>query len=118
MKTELQHTIEIIHKITGNRAKLFRPPYGVTNPAVAKVIQSMNCHSIGWSLKSKDTSAMEAEKLLIQLKKKVKPGDIVLFHDNRPVLVKVLKEFIEYLKQSDYNIQRLDNLLKIEAYEK
>jgi peptidoglycan/xylan/chitin deacetylase (PgdA/CDA1 family) len=52
------------------------------------------------------------------LKKKVKPGDIVLFHDNRPVLVKVLKEFIEYLKQSDYNIQRLDNLLKIEAYEK
>jgi peptidoglycan/xylan/chitin deacetylase (PgdA/CDA1 family) len=117
MKIELQHTIEIIRKISDKRMKFFRPPYGVTNPEVAKAVHVMNCYSIGWSLKSKDTSALNSMEILNRLKRYVKRGDIILFHDNRPVAVKILKEFIEYLEQNDFNIRRLDSLLKIEAYE-
>jgi peptidoglycan/xylan/chitin deacetylase (PgdA/CDA1 family) len=117
MKIELQHTAEIIRKITGKKIKLFRPPYGVTNPQVSRAVHAMDLYSIGWSLKSKDTGVLNVTEILNRLKKYVKPGDVILFHDNRPAVLKILKEFIEYLEQHDFNIKRLDSLLKIKAYE-
>ena len=86
MKTELELTEEIVMKITGKKMKLFRPPYGVTNPMLARVVRKLGYHVVGWSLKSNDTVTSESQVLLERLQKKVKSGDLLLFHDTKPIL--------------------------------
>jgi peptidoglycan-N-acetylglucosamine deacetylase len=117
MKEELGLTRDMILQVTGRRTKLFRPPYGVTNPALAKAVRSLGLISIGWSLKSRDTVIDEWDILLSRLKKKVKPGDVILFHDTREIVPGVLSRFIQYLREEGFEIIRPDRLLKIEAYE-
>ncbi len=104
MKIELKQTEEIVMKITGKKMKLFRPPYGVTNPVLARVIRKLGYQVIGWSLKSKDTVTGDSQVLLDRLKKKVKSGDLILFHDTKPVLSQssaFLYYFSEIRKISD-----------------
>ncbi len=72
MKIELEHTEEMVMKITGKKMKLFRPPYGVTNPVLARVIRKLGYHVIGWSLKSKDTVTGDSQVLLERLTEKSK----------------------------------------------
>ena len=117
MKTELELTEEKIMKITGKRMKLFRPPYGVTNPVLARVVRKLGYFVIGWSLKSKDTVTGNSQVLIERLQKKVKGGDLILFHDTKPILSGVLPNFITFLKSEKYQIVRPDQLLNLEAYE-
>jgi peptidoglycan-N-acetylglucosamine deacetylase len=117
MKNELKQTADIVQELTGKRTKLFRPPYGVTNPALARAIRSMNFHCIGWSLKSKDTVITDENVLLDRLNKRIKSGDVILFHDTQPVLLEMLPKFIACLKEAKFQIVRTDQLLNIEAYE-
>jgi peptidoglycan/xylan/chitin deacetylase (PgdA/CDA1 family) len=117
MKMELEQTEKRVLEITGKKMKLFRPPYGVTNPPLARVIKKLGYHVIGWSLKSRDTIADDSQVLLARLQKKVKNGDLILFHDTRSILSAVLPSFISFLKSEKYRIVRPDQLLNLEAYE-
>jgi peptidoglycan/xylan/chitin deacetylase (PgdA/CDA1 family) len=116
MKIELEQTEEMIIQITGKKMKFFRPPYGVTNPVLARVIRKLGYHVIGWSLKSRDTVTRDSQVLLDRLMKNVKSGDLLLFHDTKPISTEVLLPFITYLKSEKYKIVRPDQLLKLEAY--
>jgi peptidoglycan/xylan/chitin deacetylase (PgdA/CDA1 family) len=117
IKIELEQTDKIIKQITGKKMKLFRPPYGVTNPVLARVIRKLDYQVIGWSLKSKDTVTGDSQLLLERLQKKVKSGDLILFHDTKPILSGVLPSFITFLKSEKYQIVRPDQLLNLKAYE-
>jgi len=118
MVEDLQHTNNVIFQTIHKRMNMFRPPYGVTNPAVARTVKRLKLYSIGWSLKSGDTVNSNREDVLKRLNNKVRPGDLVLMHDNRQVVPEVLGAFIENLKQQQYCIVRPDKLLNLEAYEK
>lgn len=72
----------------------FRPPVGYTNPRIARAIKKFNKKAIGWSLRSFDSVFKEEQKLLQRVSSKVKPGDIVLFHDNLPHTAAILEQFI------------------------
>jgi peptidoglycan-N-acetylglucosamine deacetylase len=117
MKDELNKTEEIIENSISKKVKLFRPPYGVTNPSLRKAILKMNYTSVGWSLKSRDTVIKNGNKIEKRLQRKLKPGSVVLFHDTSQEIVDVLKYFINYALQSNYRIIRLDELLNIKPYE-
>ncbi len=117
MTEELKRTEEIIENNIFKKVKLFRPPYGVTNPALRKAVSKMNYTSVGWSLKSRDTVIKNRQKMEKRLRHKIRPGSVVLFHDTSPEIVEVLKFFIDYVRQCNYKIIRLDELLNIHAYE-
>jgi peptidoglycan-N-acetylglucosamine deacetylase len=117
MKKELAKTDQVVYQITGRKMKLFRPPYGVTNPLVSRTIREMSYHCIGWSLRSNDTTIRDGDIILDRLKAKVKTGDIVLFHDNRKVLPGVLDTFIRCMKEKQFIIERLDKFANIHAYD-
>lgn len=78
---ELQQTNAILEQnnVTTN---LFRPPLGITNPAIAKAVKQLNLTTIGWSIRSFDTRKYETrEKVLSRVKRQINGGDIVLLHD-------------------------------------
>ncbi len=107
MQEEIEHTNQIIEAITGNATNLFRPPYGVTNPNLAKAIHNSNMRSIGWSLRSKDTVAKSEVKLLRKILRKVKPGDIILLHDRCSITAVILPELITTLKKRGFEFATL-----------
>lgn len=114
---ELQQTEDSIFKITGKRVRMFRPPYGVTNPRISKAVDKMNYITIGWSLRSYDTTKKDKDAILNKMKKKLKNGDIILFHDTSNDIIYLVNSFIDFLLQNNYKILRLDKLINQKPYE-
>ncbi len=110
MTEELIKTEDIIFQTIGKKVTYFRPPYGVTNPALKKAVNKMNYTVIGWSLRSFDTKYKDPAKILSRVTKKLKSGDIILFHDINPEIINVLRSFIKYALSNNYKFVRLDKL--------
>ncbi len=89
---ELEKTNKLIKEITGKDCTIFRPPYGVTNPNIAKAVKKLNMQVSGWNIRSLDT-VKNKKQVLIRLQK-AKPGDIILFHDTKIITPEILDDFL------------------------
>lgn len=116
-KNELNQTAESVFNLTGKRMKLFRPPYGVTTPNLAKASNSLNYRIIGWSIRSLDTTADSAQTISRRVQSQIKPGAIILFHDTSNKTVQILKQTLHFAQENGYKIVSLERLLALEAYE-
>ncbi len=112
LKSDIEHCSQVIQEITGVTPVYFRPPFGVTNPRYASVLKQLALTSVGWSLRSFDTSAKNEQNLLHRITSQLKPGSIVLLHDTKGVTVEILPALINYCKQNNLNIVPLPDLLK------
>jgi peptidoglycan-N-acetylglucosamine deacetylase len=116
LRIDIQKNQDLIFDVIGKKVKLFRPPFGVTNPPIAKALKNFNFHIIGWSLRSFDT-IHEPERVIKKVTNNVKAGDIILLHDNRFNTIDVLRSVLEFLHSNNFGMVRVDELLNIEAYE-
>jgi peptidoglycan-N-acetylglucosamine deacetylase len=117
MLKDLQKTHQLVFDSTGKKMRFFRPPYGVTNPAVKKSLKKMNYLAIGWNVRSFDTSTKHAEKIYNRVTKNLKAGDIVLFHDNHKNIQTVLEKFLHFAKENKFQLVTIDNLIQKDAYQ-
>ncbi len=113
---ELQRANSEIQKVIGKTPAFFRPPYGVTTPALARAAKKLNFNVIGWNIRSLDTSIKDRQKVLSRIKKRLQPGSILLMHDTIAGTELVLKEVFLYLKEQNYKIIALDQLIHEKAY--
>ena len=116
MTHELNQTRNTIYHAIGRMSNLFRPPFGVTNPLLKIALHNTNLISIGWSVRSLDTNR-SPKSVIARLKRKTRPGTIVLFHDTKEKIIPILKEFIPWLKNNGFSVVSLEELLQIDAYE-
>lgn len=116
MYEDLQMMNNVMEKTIGKKPKLFRPPYGVTNPNLKKAIQQGRYIAIGWNIRSMDTVVKDARKLLAKVTASLKPGAVVLFHDTSKTTLDMLSAFIRQAREMGYEIVRLDKLLNLEPY--
>lgn len=116
MKQDLKKADEAITAATGLRPRLFRPPYGVTNPMLAYAVESRNYISVGWSIRSLDTVIKDEDELFARVTKNIRAGDIFLFHDTCAATVNILPALIKKLQREGFAIKRIDELLNIPAY--
>ncbi|MBA3704719.1 MAG: polysaccharide deacetylase family protein [Bacteroidetes bacterium] len=115
---ELDITSDAVYNITGKRIKLFRPPYGVTTPNIAKAVKELNYYTIGWNIRSMDTTRDSTEVISKRVKNQVKPGAIILFHDTSEKTVEVLKQTLNFAKENGFKIVSIEELLGISVYQK
>ncbi|WP_341835080.1 polysaccharide deacetylase family protein [Chitinophaga pollutisoli] len=116
MRDDLVKANAVIQSAIGHQPKLFRPPYGVTNPMLARAIRKCRFIAVGWSIRSFDTVIKDEDKLFERVTKKIEAGDVFLFHDTAAATVKILPALIKQLKRDGFAIKRLDELLNIPAY--
>lgn len=116
MLADLKQMDAETERVTGLKPKLFRPPYGVTNPNVKKAIINGGYTPVGWSVRSMDTVIKDERKLLNRINNGIKPGAVFLFHDTSKTTLNILPEFIQEVKKRGYNIVPLDKLLNLQAY--
>ena len=116
MLADLQLMDATVKRVIGLQPKLFRPPYGVTNPTVSRAIIQGGYTPVGWSVRSMDTIVKDEEKLLDKMVGKLKPGAVFLFHDTSKATLQILPAFIKQAKENDYQIVRLDKMLNLQPY--
>ena len=116
MLADMRMMDQAMNSVIGKTPKLFRPPYGVTNPNLKKAIIQGNYIPVGWSMRSMDTVIKDEKKLLNKVISKIKPGAVFLFHDTSNTTVAVLPAIIKHIQANGYEIIRLDKMLNLQAY--
>lgn len=116
IKQDLEMADNEINRAAGVIPKLFRPPYGVTNPIISKVVIYKKYSVIGWNARSFDTAIKDERNLLNKVKKKLRPGAIFLFHDTSKSTLNILSKFIEEVEAKKFKIIPLDQLINIKPY--
>ena len=116
MKEEILRTADAIQGTIGKSPLLFRPPYGVIVPVLRRVLKHLPYHVIGWNIRSFDTMKKDPEVVVSRIMKKMTPGSIILLHDHLQVAPAVLEKLIPRLKENNYQIIPLTELLDIDAY--
>ena len=111
MKKELQACQSALERVTSQDIKLFRPPFGVTNPTIAKAVRLSGYTPVGWNIRTFDTQHPSQEKVLRRILKKLCPGSIILLHDRMPDSDLLLKEILCLIREKGYTVVRLDKML-------
>lgn len=113
---ELKKTNRLVVEKTGLRMNFYRPAFGVTNPSIEKAVKKMKLYSIGWNVRSLDTTPRTAEMVLKRITSKISKGDIVLLHDTSEKTILVLERLLLFLKEKNLQSVTLDQLLQQDAY--
>ncbi|PRX47390.1 polysaccharide deacetylase family protein [Salegentibacter salegens] len=113
---EIEDCNKIAEETAGIKMKLFRPPFGIVSPKTKKALQKIDMLSIGWSIRSFDAVLSSEEIILNRIKKRLKPGAVILLHDNNAKTVNILEQLLLFLKNNQYEVVRPDKLLEINAY--
>ena len=114
--TELETTNEIIKKVSGLKTNLFRPPFGVTNPRIKRGVNIVGLQSIGWSIRSFDTTSKSKNFIVKSIEKRLKNGDVVLLHDTSEKSVEILEQLLVFMKLNKLESVTVDSLFNIKAY--
>jgi len=102
--TRCRNTIE---EISQTKVSLFRPPFGVTNPNIAAAVKFLKMTSVGWSIRSFDTTGKNESRILKRIAKSLFPGAIVLLHDRLPECASLVGKLLVLLDERGYKVVRL-----------
>lgn len=113
---EISTTHDMIKKLTGQNAKLFRPPFGDYSNTLITTCNELGYHVIQWDVDSLDWKDLSANAIYDRVMKQVKPGSIVLFHNNGKHTAEAIKRIIPELKKQGYEIVPISELLLKKDY--
>ena len=121
-KTDYQTYMSNVHKweetvknhhspLTINHSPLFRPPYGKATLRQRIALHRQGYRLIYWDILTRDyESTRTPEAMLAQIKRKVRPGSIINFHDSlksNERMLAVLPQAIEWLQKQGYELKAL-----------
>jgi len=109
---EISRTHALIEEATGQKARLFRPPFGDYNNRVIETLDALGYYTIQWSIDSLDwkqtaTSQSIYERVVTRLHN----GAIILFHNNATYTPQALLPIITTLKERGYSFVPIGDLL-------
>lgn len=119
MRKEIERATGVIRGFQpGATQPLYRPPIGLKNPPLARVVQALGLRVIAWSLHSRDTRIRDPERIAERVLAKVRAGDIILMHDGhdlpggrRPATVAALRLILIGLQQKGLRSVAVSELL-------
>lgn len=108
-----------VESVAGKKISLFRPPFGVTNPTIAKVIRTLGLQTVGWDVRSFDTMFCKSSEhsckqsghdwyvpVVERIMKQVRPGSVILLHDRLDGASDLLALLLDSLAASGYDFTR------------
>lgn len=113
---DLQNTEALVFHTSGKRTRLFRPPFGVSNPNIAWAARMLEYVVVGWSIRSLDTMGKDRDKTINRVNRRLKAGSLVLFHDTHADIIPILEAVIKHAREKGYEFVSPDVLLNTEPY--
>lgn len=102
IKSEIGRTQRAVHKATGVWPRLFRPPYGSTDAAVAAVARQNGLPQILWAVDPSDWKDRNAKVVERRVVNGARPGYIVLMHDIHKTTVQAVPAILRRLAAKGY----------------
>lgn len=104
MRQELDGMSDKIEALIGERPELFRPPYGDYNNKVVTVSRDEGYEVVQWSIDSLDWKNRGVDDLVKRATTDVKPGDIILFHNDSEYIVQALPAILKYYQAQGFDM--------------
>lgn len=112
IQQEISDCNQKIAAITGREPTLFRPPYGDYDNHVVETVRQMGMEPIQWSVDSLDwKDSATPESICERVTQKVRPGSIVLFHNDATYTPKALSSILKCLQDQGYEFVMIDDLI-------
>ena len=108
LEEDILESMNAIKNVTGKEIKIIRPPYGVTTPNFASVFKKLNLTSVGWNVRSYDTSTADINIILNRVLQKTQNGSVILLHDRLDFMPELLDKLIPALKQKIFEFVTID----------
>ncbi|MFQ5676625.1 MAG: polysaccharide deacetylase family protein [bacterium] len=103
--TEIRSTENIVHRITGCRPRLFRPPHGRFGMGLLAALRDTEYKIVLWNASSQDYKVdATPERIQRRLYQTIKPGKTVLLHDGHkksPCMLAALTEILNELSKNN-----------------
>ena len=117
IKNELEASIKLITDITGKEVKLFRPPFGAYNNTLLNVADEMGLISIQWDVDTLDWKGLSGEESCNRVLRNVRPGSIILCHNNSDHILDALPLVLDRLQKQGYTVGSVGELVMKENFE-
>jgi peptidoglycan/xylan/chitin deacetylase (PgdA/CDA1 family) len=119
IRTQLRKTHDAIESVTGVTPRSFRAPHGYRSPFLISIIVDMSYTVFGWTFGVFDTARPGVEEIRRRVRKRLRPGAIVLLHDgdgydpegDRMQTANALPGIIEDAQAAGYGFGSLSELL-------
>ncbi len=118
IKEDVMKAHEEVKKLTGIDMNLFRAPYGEYNNTVMEALKECNYYVIQWDVDSLDWKEYGKEELVKRVleHKHLKPGSIILMHNNAKYTKDALESIIKGLIEKGYTLVPISELIIKEDY--
>jgi peptidoglycan-N-acetylglucosamine deacetylase len=87
---QLLRTNAALRRAVGRAPRVFRAPYGDVSPGVVRVARLAGLVTVGWDVDPRDYETPGAEAIHDRAAAAVRPGSIVLLHDDRRALAQTV----------------------------
>jgi polysaccharide deacetylase family sporulation protein PdaB len=115
--SEIQKCNDVLEKLSGKKCDLFRAPYGDYNNSTIIEARKLGCYTIQWNVDSLDWKpGITQDEILRRIDKYIKPGSIILFHNDTPLTAKLLPKIIADLKDKGYSFVPVSELIMRDNY--
>jgi peptidoglycan/xylan/chitin deacetylase (PgdA/CDA1 family) len=111
VRSQLVKVNNKINELTGLKPAIMRPPYGSYNDDVRAVASKLGLSAINWNVDTLDWKYKDAEYVYNATMKKLKSGNIILFHDIHPTTVDAMVRIIPDLIEEGYQLVTVSQLL-------
>jgi peptidoglycan/xylan/chitin deacetylase (PgdA/CDA1 family) len=118
IELDIRRCQDLIFEIAGVRPRFFRPPVGLMSPRIAAGVRRAGLLNVGWTVRTYDGVAHTTkESWLRNALAGLCPGNILLLHDAAekdnfmPVSIAALPELFERIKERDYAVRPLAELV-------
>ncbi len=98
---------DAIERATGARAVLFRPPFGVTTPPIAKAVREAGVIPVAWDLRTFDTNARNSGQVMERITSRLDKSTIILLHDTVPFAAELARAVIDCARSQGTELVKL-----------
>jgi peptidoglycan/xylan/chitin deacetylase (PgdA/CDA1 family) len=112
IRQEITRTQDVVHKATGVKPKLLRPPYGEADDRVLEIATQMRMPVVLWNAGSRDWALRDANAIYEQVMSEVKPGAVVLMHDWVRETIDAMPRIVTALQKQGYHLVNVSTLFQ------
>ncbi|MBU0477503.1 polysaccharide deacetylase family protein [bacterium] len=103
IEEELLNTQKVIQEITGCVTNIMRPSEGRFSLNTIRIAKQLGLTTVLWTKSAKDYKMKGKDFILKRINSRtIKPGDILLFHDNNKYTIEALVHILQDLKKKKF----------------
>ncbi len=112
---EIDDTRRAVAEATQGQVVLFRPPGAFHNASIDTLVSSYGMLEVLWSADSLDSQGAHAPEVLAAATAALKPGAIILMHENRGTTLQILPELLRVIREQGFQTVTVPELLRLDS---